>query len=235
MARNYYAVLGIPARASQADVKNAYRRLAKAYHPDRYAGSDRPFQDVQQAYSVLGDAGRRRKYDAELCGSRSPGAACRRPFGTDPEPLTGRGGTAFRSPEPLVPERGRAPRSVPQSILERFFSGHREDWRDAPGSAPPLAGDLTVDIPLTVEQCRRGGRVRVAVPARAVCPACLGYGGLGLRACPRCAGGGLLLFAAPLTIPFPAGIRPPHAVRIPLDRFGLDNRSLTARFFPGVG
>ena len=57
MAKSYYTILGITSDASQTDVKTAYRRLAKEFHPDRYTGTDGPFLEVQEAYSVLGVSG----------------------------------------------------------------------------------------------------------------------------------------------------------------------------------
>jgi molecular chaperone DnaJ len=88
MPRDYYLILGIASNASQAEIKDAYRRLAKTYHPDHYKGNSRPFQDIQEAYDVLSDPDRRRANDAKAppCG----------PVRKEP---------SFSGPlEPLVPE-----------------------------------------------------------------------------------------------------------------------------------
>ncbi|MCF8029232.1 MAG: DnaJ domain-containing protein [Desulfobacteraceae bacterium] len=63
MAKSYYAILGISPDASKQEVKDAYRQLAKQYHPDHEGGDSGKFRDIQEAYSVLADAGRRRKYE----------------------------------------------------------------------------------------------------------------------------------------------------------------------------
>ncbi len=63
MPQDHYFVLGITADASQADIKEAYRRLAKEFHPDHYKGNDQPFQAIQEAYSVLSDPDLRRRHD----------------------------------------------------------------------------------------------------------------------------------------------------------------------------
>ncbi len=65
MHRDYYLILGIASDASQTDIKDAYRRLAKTYHPDHYQGNSRPFQDIQEAYDVLSDPDRRKTHDAQ--------------------------------------------------------------------------------------------------------------------------------------------------------------------------
>lgn len=152
MAKSYYTILGITSRASQADVKAAYRRLAKELHPDRYTGTDRPFLDVQEAYSVLGDAASRREYDAKLSRMKPP--PVRRARTCEPEPLIDPGWSAFepervrctvrpRPPEPLVPERnstdlGRPPRvrtfRVAAPLFDEIFDWLWDNFADVPRS-----------------------------------------------------------------------------------------------------
>ena len=69
LARNYYEVLGVQRNASEADIKKAYRQLAKKYHPDMNKGdkaaeAEEKFKEVNEAYSVLSDAEKRRQYDS---------------------------------------------------------------------------------------------------------------------------------------------------------------------------
>jgi DnaJ-class molecular chaperone len=65
--RDYYSVLGVPRTASQAEIKKAFRRLAREYHPDRRPGdrsAEQRFKDVNEANEVLSDPGKRGRYDA---------------------------------------------------------------------------------------------------------------------------------------------------------------------------
>ena len=55
MAKSYFAILEITSDATPDEVHSAYRRLAKAFHPDRYGGDSEPFQQIHEAYSVLGN------------------------------------------------------------------------------------------------------------------------------------------------------------------------------------
>ena len=64
--KNYYEVLGVPRSASQSEIKNAYRRLAKERHPDQAGGSEEEFNRLQEANAVLSDPERRRRHDEEL-------------------------------------------------------------------------------------------------------------------------------------------------------------------------
>ena len=70
------------------------------------------------------------------------------------------------------------------------------------------------------------------VPARAVCPACRGQGGVGLYECLRCAGEGVISGEVPVTVSFPPGLTHDHAVMIALDRFGIRNLHITVLFRP---
>lgn len=63
MPKNYYMILGISTDAQPGEVKSAYRRLAKEFHPDHFGDESAPFLAIQEAYSVLGDPVLRRNYD----------------------------------------------------------------------------------------------------------------------------------------------------------------------------
>src|ERR687886_1607041 len=63
---NYYEVLGVPREASQAEIRNAYRNLAKERHPDHPGGSSEEFSRLQEAHAVLSDPNRRRRHDEAL-------------------------------------------------------------------------------------------------------------------------------------------------------------------------
>ena len=63
--KDYYEVLGVDKNASEAEIKSAFRRLAKQYHPDvcKEANAEEKFKEVQEAYSVLSDEQKRKQYD----------------------------------------------------------------------------------------------------------------------------------------------------------------------------
>ena len=89
MAKSYYTILGISSNATMDEVRSAYRRLAKHFHPDHYSGSSDIFREIQEAYSILGNPYRRRQYENNI---KKP--SIRLPLKRAPYP----------EPEPLIPE-----------------------------------------------------------------------------------------------------------------------------------
>src|SRR5512135_199922 len=88
MARDYYEILGVPKAAALPDIKKAYRRLARKYHPDLNPGdksAEAKFKEIQEAYSVLSDPKKRSQYDQfGFAGDRAPGPGPGGPGGPPP-------------------------------------------------------------------------------------------------------------------------------------------------------
>ena len=227
MAKNYYAILGLTTGATRDDIKGAYRRLAKEFHPDHCRGGERAFLDVQEAYSVLGDADRRARYD------RSIAERPARPYVSLDKPV------ASPEPEPLIPDERRTDFGdiSPVRSFETFTPSFDEifDWllsNFSSLSRPKAQGiqSLTMEVPVTPEEACRGGQARILVPAQAYCPTCRGYGGVGPYECLRCAGRGVIVGEFPVYISFPPHLSSDRTVMIPLDRFGIHNLYLTVNF-----
>ncbi len=224
MAKSYYAILGITSNATQDEIRSAYRRLAKEFHPDYYYGGSTIFREIQEAYSVLGNTRRRQQYEQSLQQRL--------------EEIPGR--RMYRAkPEPLIPEE--RPMDIGDISLMRSFERFTPSfdeifdwlWSNFSSMVPPKSGrvqHLTLEVPLTAEQAYRGGNARVMVPARAVCPTCRGYGKIGPFACSRCVGEGAITGEVPVSLAFPPGLTGDHAVMVPLDRFGIRNIVLTVLF-----
>jgi hypothetical protein len=116
-------------------------------------------------------------------------------------------------------------------LFERLWSNF--DMFDRP-KAERLES-LTVEILVGPDEARLGGRVRVRIPARAMCSVCGGHGAVGSYECWRCEGHGSLTTEHPVEVAYPAGMGDGYAVRIPLTRFGIENFYLTVLFRVGGG
>lgn len=226
MAKSYFAILGISPNATGNEIRSAYRRLAKEYHPDHYAGDSAAFRDIQEAYAVLGDHRSRNRYVQRI--SKEAPKKASRP-------------TAAPGPEPLIPEQRPvdlgevSPVRSFQSLTPSFDEIFDWLWNNFSDISEPKSArvqDLTLEVVLTHGQARRGGTARIMVPARAYCPTCRGHGGVGPHVCARCAGEGQISGEIPVAVSFPPGITNDHAVMIPLDRFGIRNLHMTVLFRP---
>jgi molecular chaperone DnaJ len=165
--RDLYSVLGVGRKAGADEIKKAYRKLAREYHPDRNPGdkqAEERFKEVQAAYDTLSDPEKRRQYDAGGMFSGFGG----RGFG-------GAGGGGFTS------DLG--------DIFSSFF-GRRGGGQPAPARGR----DLETDVHLSFEQAMHGAEIPVVAPKQATCVTCHGSGakpGTAPITCPRCGGRGI--------------------------------------------
>ncbi len=224
MAKSYFAILGITSNASIEEVRAAYRRLAKEFHPDHFEGGSGPFREIQEAYAILGDVQKRNRYERSLESARTTRL---------------RRASAGPAPEPLIPEQ--QPMDFGEISPVRSFHKYTPSydeifdwlWHNFSDLTWPKSGrlqELTLEVLLTRNQALQGGNARVMVPACAVCPICGGTGGVGYYECSRCGGEGAISGEIPVSISFPAGLTSDYAVVVPLDRFGIRNMHITVLF-----
>jgi DnaJ-class molecular chaperone len=225
MAENYYQILDVDGKATQEQIKSAYRRKVKRLHPDRFQGGNAPFRAVQEAYEVLCDPVRRQRYDEELARAQRV-----RHETSGVDPLSWR-----RHPpaEPLVPT-GRATGSrdaffdapFPFPLYE--FLAHRRGVPYQPRVGP--AEEIHVQLSLSPEQAQHGGRIRLLIPLEFACPTCGGWGDDGFFECRRCFGGGVLSGERPVDVAFPPRVADGSAVRVSLNRPRMPDLLVTLHF-----
>ncbi|MBN1293995.1 MAG: J domain-containing protein [Candidatus Latescibacteria bacterium] len=225
MAKNYYIILGLSSDASREDIQTAYRRLAKQYHPDHYGTDSGPFLQIQEAYSVLSNPDAKRQYDHSM--RPVPRGGLFRDV--TEETLSRRRHVEAASDAPQDVFLTRSFQTYSPSydeIFDRLWSNFSSMQRTKSETGRPL----TAEIVLSHEQALYGGSVRVFVPARATCPTCKGYGGVGPWECWRCAGEGSISGEFPILIEYPAGITDGHTTLVSLENMGISNLYLTVMF-----
>lgn len=198
--RDYYQLLGVAEKATPDEIKKAYRKLAKQYHPDANQGDPAAaerFKEVGEAYSVLSDAEKRRQYDqmrklgAFGFGGRRPG-----PGPTGPAPGPGSapppGGTESFSFDDLTGFGGLG--DLFTSIFDRGRRGN-----DAPRGTAAVGRGRNVEyvVEITFEAAVRGEKIAITVPVTEECATCSGSGaapGTRTTRCNECRGTGNVSF-----------------------------------------
>jgi molecular chaperone DnaJ len=172
--RDYYEVLEVSRNASQDEIKKAFRRLARQYHPDvnKGAGADSMFKEINEANEVLSDPEKRTMYDrfGHNGLSGSPGFD---PFGSGADPFG--------------------------SIFEAFFGGSA--GQRGPQRGPQRGADLRYTLSISVEEALFGTEKEIEFRRLEGCPACRGSGaepGTDPVRCPKCGGLGEIRQRAPI-------------------------------------
>lgn len=165
--RDYYEVLGVSKDASKEEIKKAYRKLSKQYHPDinKEADASEKFQEVKEAYEVLSDEQKRAQYDQ---------------FGHQ-DPNQGFGGGGFGGAEGFGFD----------DIFSTFFGGTRRRDPNAPRKGDDLQYSMTIDFLDAVF----GEETEIEIPKDETCETCDGSGakpGTSKKTCPYCEGTGQL-------------------------------------------
>lgn len=217
MTQNYYIILGIPKNSSQEDIRAAYRRLAKEYHPDHYGKDQAPFQTLQEAYAILSNPKSRKSYDHSL----QPKSRVRNPVRHASKEQF-----ADINIEPLIPESDinfsnqnsskrsfRQPRSIFDDMFSRLVKRNSESY----DSEIMLPEEFLVEISLSPRQAQMGGNARINLPTQIHCPSCYRVSERYGHGCWRCNGTGVLRGKKPVVISYPAGIMDHHIAKIALE------------------
>lgn len=187
--RDYYEVLGVSKDASEDEIKSAFRRLAKKYHPDICKDPDGPekFKEAQEAYSVLSNKEERAKYDrfghAAFSNGASGGAGGFSGFGN------GFGGfSGFQ---------GNFSEEDMESIFDRFFG--RDEYSSfssgfgSKKNRTKRGNDLVYTLKIDFMDAVFGAKKTVSIDVVGNCETCHGKGGLGEKTCPTCNGRGSVI------------------------------------------
>jgi len=172
--KSLYETLGVAKNASADEIKKAYRKLARQYHPDRNPGdkeAEERFKEVQTAYDVLSDAEKRKQYDT---------------FGSADGRRAGPGDFTWTSPEGFdLGDLG----DIFGGLFGRGRGGRQQQPRGQRGS------DVEVQVNLSFEDALRGLETRIPVEIETACRECGGTGakpGTSPKICPECNGRGVL-------------------------------------------
>jgi molecular chaperone DnaJ len=196
--KSHYTILGISRSASPEGVRSAFLRLAKERHPDHAGESSAPaFREIQQAYDVLSDPVRRRRYDQESEQKR-PVRSWR------PDPLTRQQRVEPLVPDPVSPVPGWPPRF---GIFDEYWDLLDRGPSPITDRRSRATGAVDVEAVIPAGLAERGGPCSIALPVREICGHCLGTGIVWPSSCPACGQTGWTTHEETLRLQLPPGIR----------------------------
>ncbi len=170
--KDYYEVLGVAKDASDEDIKRAFRKLAKQYHPDvnKEPGAEEKFKEIGEAYAILSDPEKRRQYDQFGHAAFESGSSGFSGFSADDIDLSSIFDDLFGS-----------------SFGFNFGSSRR-------GKNGPVKGrDRVISMNLTFEEAVFGCKKSIHLDLNEVCHSCHGAGGFNEKTCPKCKGRGTII------------------------------------------
>ncbi len=237
--RDFYEVMGVPKNASEDEIKKAYRKLAKKYHPDLNPGdkeAEAKFKEVNEAYEVLSDQDKRARYDqfghAGVDPNYGAGAAGGgSPFGQDIDlgdifsSFFGGGFGGGRRQNPNAPRRGADTEAVLTISFEEAAKGctkkvtyqNIDTCKECGGT-----GAQKGTSPKTCPTCNGSGQVHInqrtpfgVMQTSRTCDRCGGTGRIIENPCKACSGNGRVRASKTVEVTIPAGINDDQVLNVP--------------------
>lgn len=168
--RDYYEVLGVDKNASESDIKSAFRKLAKKYHPDvsKEENAAEKFKEAQEAYAILSDPEKRKQYDQ---------------FGHNAFNNNGSGFSGFEGFD-----FGNMSDIFEDLFQGMGFSSGRSRGRNT--NSPRKGSDILYNLTIDFEEAVYGTKKDIKIDVEEDCPECHGAGGFNSKTCSECHGSG---------------------------------------------
>ncbi len=216
MSKNFYIVLGVSSDADLGQIRSAYRKLVKLYHPDLSADDVEKFHEIQRAWETLSDEDTRKLHDQDLS---------RKKLHPPKEPLQ----VARRRREAAVARR-RGPGLQEEmqglfSAVDEFFHGWVPGFFRT-GRQVSRQKNLYVELILEPDEAAAGGLFPLKVPVEQPCPECDGAGYINDLTCPACHARGRVIEYHQIEVSVPPKVTDGTQARLSLDDIGLSGVDL---------
>lgn len=214
--KSYYDILGVKKDATEADIKKAYRKLARKYHPDvnpNNKEAETKFKEISEAHAVLSDKEKRAQYDRVGREAFSFGGGAGGPYPGGPggpgfefdlnDLFGGRGGGGART------GRRSSGRTADFSDLFSDLFGGR-----AQQTGPQRGSDVEAETTIDFRDAIQGTTLELGLQKQGECPTCGGTGNKDGKVCPTCRGTGVVLATEKTRVKIPEGVADGQRIRI---------------------
>lgn len=193
--KDYYKILEIPESATDSEIKSAYRKLARKFHPDVVGlNGTEHFKDINEAYSVLSDSRKRNEYNA-----------LRRLY------------SYSQAPETSVKEKDAPSNHKDKAIFNNFWNEfiNAQQAKEKYTTVKPVNGsDITTDVTITLSESINGTTKKINILHTTPCKHCQGRKFINGNSCSVCEGRGYTSEHKKLTVKIPAGVKNGYKIRI---------------------
>jgi DnaJ-class molecular chaperone len=209
--KDYYKVLGVAREATNDEVKKAFRKLARKYHPDVNPGdkkAEEKFKEINEAYEVLSDPDKRKKYD-------TLGPNWQDQFGPQFNRRAYSTGGTYRT-SPMDFEAGSGFSDFFEALFGRSnMGGGSMGGRSTQESFRKRVGDnIEQPVEITLQEAYMGASRTFNIQSTEVCSACRGTGEIGNRPCQTCGGQGMMTKTKRIQVKIPAGVDTGSKIRV---------------------
>ncbi len=216
--KDYYKILGVDRKADDKTIKSAYRKLARRYHPDVAKTKDatEKFKEVAEAYEVLSDPEKRRRYDTlgsdwQRYAQAPPGGASRPGDGPGFHVEYGDAGDFSDFFRTIFGDAGVRTGGGGGGFEDVFGGAFR---RSGGGGRQRRGEDVQAAIEISLEEAYRGARKSLSMETDEPCPTCHGAGNVGGKPCAQCHGTGWQRARHDVDVKIPAGVKTGQRVRV---------------------
>ena len=217
--KNYYEILEIPTDAQTSEIKSAYRKLARKYHPDVNKSSEAIiiFKEITTAYETLSNEEQRKKYDI-INGIFKPSSK----INNDQE-LKKEESKEETKTEQKTEQKPNYKKKKQTNILKYWFTKLKKNKHERDMHKPQKGENITTDIVITPDEVMTGSKRIVNIRTTKTCPQCNGHRFTNGDKCPKCQGKGLITETKKITVTIPKGVK--HGTKLRLKGEGASGKN----------
>lgn len=216
--KNYYEILGVTVDSSTAEIKSAYRKLARKYHPDinKEADAIEKFKDITEAYDTLSDEKEREQYNTIKGFFRTEQTTTSSQKAEETYREAQNRSSKYQSKFENTPpkkEEKKNDKSIIKAI-KYWCAKFKKSQRTKDNQKPKKGDNITTDVTITPDEVITGSKRIINVRTTSTCPKCYGHRFVNGGKCSECGGKGDIIRTKKITVTIPKGVKDGAKLRL---------------------